>query len=56
VLLEVLISTGAWVIVVASLSLIVKLILGLVIVIRAREQDLPKIVRGMAGWFFRQRR
>lgn len=45
-----LVTAGAWLIAVAILALIVKLILGLIIVIRAREQDLPKIVRGwLAG-------
>lgn len=51
-----LVTAGAWLVAVAILALIVKLILGFIIVIRAREQDLPKIVRGLARWFYRQRR
>ena len=53
---EILSSAGVGVIAVASLALIVKLILGVIIVVRARKKDLPKIVHGMSGWFFRRRR
>lgn len=54
---EVVVScAGVGVLLLAALVLIVKLILGLIVVIRARRQDLPKIVRGIAGWFYRPRR
>jgi hypothetical protein len=45
-------STGVGFVFIAGLALTVKLILGLTVVVRARAEDLPKIVRGMAGWFY----
>ncbi|GAA1806110.1 hypothetical protein GCM10009735_43770 [Actinomadura chokoriensis] len=34
----------------------VQLVLGMIIALRARPEDLPKIVRGLALWFHRDRK
>jgi hypothetical protein len=54
VLPEIFSSPGVGLVLVATLALIVKLILGVIVTIRARKKDLPKIVRGLSGWFFRR--
>jgi hypothetical protein len=37
-------------------TLVVMLVLGMIIVIRARPEDLPEIVKGLAMWFRRNRK
>lgn len=38
------------------LLLFVMLVLGMIIVIRARKEDLPEVVHGLAEWFRRSRK
>ncbi len=55
-LCESLYPAGVGLVLVASLALIIKLTLAMIVVVRAHRQDLPDIVRGLAGWFYHQRR
>ena len=53
---ELLSTAGVGVLLLMSRAWVTKLALGMIVIIRARKQDLPEIVRGLAGWFYRQRR